>query len=222
MHARTWGFFAMLPLIKIQPVRIVKAALGVCALAVSISAGLALAWDEPVRGEGSGGDFSGDPTVGTLPMRAGAVDDVPGPDQIVYLYGDALQVRRALAAAEIGWLPGESASGAFALPDNRVWIEFHGDITLTWADAHALDGIEVGIGAGFEGGGMRCVVQSSAGISMPALLEVGRSIAVSPERLHDAGLLQQPVVFHAMHQIGYRTRVEFEAPAGGFIIRQII
>ena len=198
--------------------RLTVAAFGTAFLA--LGAGLALAgWDEPGRG-GVGQDFSGDPTVGTLPMRTGTVEDVPGTDQVLYMTGDAVDLRAALAGARFDWVPGDFAVGVWALPGGRAWVELHGEFDVTWADLGTLDGIELGVGAGFEGGGLLCAVESAAGFTSPALLEVGRTFSIALPRLHDAGLLAGPVVLHGRHVSGARTRLELEPAAGGLTVRQ--
>jgi len=193
--------------------------LGIGALALGLAATQAPAWGVP--GDG-GQDFSSDPTVGTLPMRTGGVDDVFGPDQVVYLYGEVEALRAALAALDIRWAAGESAAGVWALPEGRAWVEFHGSIGLHWDDLRVLQGIEIGIGAGFEGGGLLCAVETSQGTTAPSRLEIGRSMPVSLQRLADAGLLQQPVIWHGMHRSGERSQVRFTAAGGGLTITQTL
>lgn len=171
---------------------------------------------------GSSMPFSGDPTVGTLPITTGTVTDVPGPDQVVYLHGEALAVRRALASANLQGFHGETALGVWALPDGRAWVELHGRFTIEWSELRYLQGIEVGIGAGFEGGGMLYQVQSAAGFSSPGYLDTGRSLQLPLERMTSSGLLARPVLLHGLHQNGARTRVEIEAPNGGLTIRQAL
>lgn len=192
--------------------------LGIGVLAIGFGATQASAWGDP----GDGNDYSSDPTVGTLPMRVGGVDDVIGPDQVIYLCGEIGALRAALAAADVRWVAGESASGVWALPEGRAWVEYHGSISLHWDDLRVLQGIEVGVGAGFEGGGLMCAVETAYGTTAPSLLEIGRSIPVSLERLADAGLLQQPVVMHGLHHSGDRSRVSFVAEDGGLTITQIL
>jgi hypothetical protein len=192
--------------------------LGLGALALGFGATQASAWGDP----GDGNDFSSDPTVGTLPMHTGGVEDVLGPDQVIYLFGEVGALRAALAAVDVRWRAGESAAGVWALPENRAWLEFHGSIGLHWDDLRLLQGIEIGIGSGFEGGGLLCAVQTAYGTTSPALLETGRSMPVSLERLADAGLLQQPVVLHGLHRNGERSRVTFVAANGGLTITQTL
>ncbi|MEZ6018128.1 MAG: hypothetical protein R3F49_23690 [Planctomycetota bacterium] len=213
----------MLTLLTSNKARNVAATVAAGAVALGICVGLAAAGagDDP-RGGSTNNDFSSDPTVGTLPMRTGGVDDVPGPDQVIYLYGEASALRAALDAVTVGWTEGQTACGVWELPEGRAWVEFHGDIVLQWSDARVLDAVEVGIGAGFEGGGMLCAVESSVGMTVPSLLEVGRSFALSPERMMDAGLLQRPVILHGLHHSGDRTEVIIEAPAGGLALRQTL
>ena len=189
------------------------------ALALGFGATQASAWGEPGDGDQ---DFSSDPTVGTLPLRTGGVEDVLGPDQVIYLYGDVSALRTALAAVEVRWRDGESAAGVWALPEGRAWVEFHGSIGLSWSDLRALQGIEIGVGSGFEGGGLLCAVETAFGTTAPSLLEVGRSMPVSLERLADAGLLQHPVVLHGLHRNGERSRVELVAANGGLTITQTL
>lgn len=191
--------------------------LGISVLAIGFGSSLASAWGEP-----GGEDFSSDPTVGTLPMHTGGVEDVLGPDQVIYLYGEVGALRAALAAVDVRWLAGQSASGVWALPEGRAWVEFHGSIGLHWDDLRVLQGIEIGVGAGFEGGGLMCAVQAAHGTTTPTLLDVGRSMAVSLERLADAGLLQQPVVLHGLHRTGQRSRVTFVGANGGLTITQVL
>lgn len=190
--------------------------LGIGVLAIGLGATQSLAW-----GDG-GGDFSSDPTVGTLPMHTGGVEDVLGPDQVIYLYGEVGALRAALAAADIRWLPGQSAAGVWALPEGRAWVEFHGSIGLHWDDLRVLRGIEIGVGAGFEGGGLMCAVETAQGMTAPALLEVGRSMPVPLARLSDAGLLQQPLILHGLHRSGDRSRVTFVSASGGLTITQTL
>lgn len=174
-------------------------------------------------GDGSDSGFSTDPTVGTLPMHAGGVPDLAGVDQVVYLHGSVEALRAALAddVFFVDHLPGAAASGIWALPGDRAWVEFHGTFTLRWRDPAVLAGLELGVGTGFEGGGMVCVVESLAGTTAPSALQVGRSIPVAPERLHDAGLLERPVLLHGLHATGARTEVVFSAPStGGFTVQQ--
>lgn len=188
-------------------------------LAVTIAGFASAAWDEPGRG-GAGQDFSGDPTVGTLPMRVGEVADVPGPDQVLYLTGDATALRAVLGHARFDWVPGAFAMGVWALPEGRAWVELHGEFDADWSDVRDLAAVEIGVGAGFEGGGLVCAVECAAGTTAPTLVEVGRSFEVSLPRLHDAGLLAEPIVLHGRHLSGQRTRLELEAAAGGLTIRQ--
>jgi hypothetical protein len=190
--------------------------LSVGALVIGFRATEAAAWGDP----GDGQDFSSDPTIGTLPMIAGGVIDVLGPDQVIYLCGEVEALRAALAAVDVRWREGASASGVWALPEGRAWVEFHGTFGLHWNDLRVLQGIEIGVGAGFDGGGLMCAVATAYGTTAPSLLEVGRSIPVSLARLADAGLLQHPVVMHGLHRTGERSRVTFTAANGGLTITQ--
>jgi len=198
-----------------RPLKAVLLSIGV--LVIGFGAPQASAWGEP-----GGEDFSSDPTVGTLPMRTGGVEDVPGPDQVIYLTGEVGALRAALAAVDVRWRPGHSAAGVWALPEGRAWVEFHGSVGLHWDDLRVLQGIEIGVGAGFEGGGLLCAVEAAHGTTTPALLEVGRSMPVSLERLADAGLLQQPVILHGLHRTGQRSRVTFVGAYGGLTITQTL
>jgi len=195
--------------------------LGVAA-ALGLALGLVVLPAEADDRGGERGGFSTDPTVGTLPLTTGGVPDVAGPDQVVYLTGEVEALRRALAAVDVRWQAGESGSGVWALPDGRAWVEFHGNIALHWSDAALLEGLEVGVGAGFEGGGLVCSVESAFGVTTPALLEVGRTLPVSLTRLFDAGLLQTGLVLHGLHRNGQRSQVSFAAVDGGLTIQQTL
>lgn len=184
-------------------------------LAVGVGAGLAMGGDG--RGDR---DLSSDPTVGTLPLQAGAVDDVPGPDQVLYLTGHTSQVRAVLAAAALRYEPGQCSMGVWPLPHDRVWVELHGTFDLSWSDPSVLEAVEVGVGAGFEGGGLFCVVETYIGSGAPYLVETGRTMQFDLARLRDAGLLDRPVVLRGAHRNGVRTRLEFESTAGALTVRQ--
>jgi hypothetical protein len=195
--------------------------LGISALAAGFVATQAPAWGVP----GDGREFSSDPTVGTLPLHTGGVVDVRGPDQVIYLYGEVEALRAALEQVDVRWEDGEpasAASGVWALPEGRAWVEFHGTFGLHWDDLRVLQGIEIGVGAGFEGGGLLCAVETSYGVTAPSLLEMGRTMPVSLARLADAGLLQQPVTLHGLHHSGERSRVTFVAANGGLTITQTL
>ncbi len=198
-----------------------RAPLGL-ATALGLALGLAIL---PATADERGGDRGGlstDPTVGTLPLTTGGVPEVAGPDQVIYLTGEVGALRLALAGVDVRWQAGESGSGVWALPDGRAWVEFHGNIALHWSDAALLDGLEVGVGAGFEGGGLVCSVESTIGVTVPALLEVGRTLPVSLTRLFDAGLLQSGLVLHGLHRNGQRSQVRFDAVDGGLSIQQTL
>jgi len=197
----------------------ILASLGLAALAVGVSAGFARAFDEPLPiDEGRG--FASDPTVGTLPIRVGAVDDVPGPDQVLYLYGSNERLRAVLGSMRLSYAPGECSVGVWALPGGEAWVELHGAFDVRWENSRDLAGIELGVGAGFEGGGVLLAVETYIGMSTPSLLETGRSFTLPLERLYHTGLLQRPVVLHGLHRTGARTQVQLIPLLGGLEIRQ--
>ena len=200
-----------------EPRRLLGWAYGLAAGLVCLGAFGAL--EASALGEGRG-DFGGDPTVGTLPIVTGAVPDLPGVDQVLYLYGPSDRVRAALGAARATDLAGEAAVAAFVVGGGNVWVEFHGEFAVSWDDPSALAGVEIGIGTGFEGGGARFAVETFLGTSGAIAYGAGHSFVLEPMRLRDAGLLERPVLLHGVHSTGDRSLVEVELTGGALTVRQ--
>ena len=155
--------------------------------------------DDP--GGDSGGDSGGDPTVGTLPMTG---DNDQTLDQTLTLRGNVLDIRAAIIDAG-----GDGSVDVIPLPEGNALVRFYGDVRVE-LDLSLLATIDVGLWAGFEGGGMAYAMGTPDGLGTPSVLESGYSIELDPIRYANVGLLDEPLSIHAFHRIGRRTRTTLE------------
>ena len=177
----------------------------VVACCMAWGAALVLAFDDP--GEGDGG---GDPTVGTLPMHGGG--NAPF-DQTTTLRGRTQDIRAAIVDAS-----GDGSVEVVPLGNGEAWVRFYGDVTVE-LDLSVLTSIEVGIFAGFDGGGMAYAVATPEGLGSTYTLESGYSVALDPIRFANTGLLDESIEIHAFHRAGVRTLTRLErGPAGGTLL----
>lgn len=152
------------------------------------------------------GDSGSDPTVGTLPMYGGESDWL---DQTLTLRGRVEDVRAAVPSAG-----GDGALDIVDLGNGEAWYLFYGDVEVE-LDLAALADVEVGIWAGFDGGGMAYSVATPNGFGSAFTLEAGYSVELDPLRFENTGLLEAPLEIHAFHRAGVRTLTEFELDPTG-------
>ena len=170
-------------------------ALGMTSAAVVVA-------DEDFGGDSSGGD----PTVGTLPMTGGEGVDL---DQTVTLRGATELIRSAIVKAD-----GDGGVEVIDLGAGESWVRFYGDVELE-LDLSTLEGLELGIFGGFEGGGSAFAVETVDGVGSPFGLESGFSLEIEVGRLVSEGLVDSLMEIHAFHRSGRRTSTGIELNAAG-------
>jgi len=185
---------------------------------LGLSAAMGPAFADETAKAGDGGAWSSDPTVGTLPMQG----DAGAPDQAITLRGTTESIRRALRSlAPLADGDVTAWADPVVFPDGTAWLRLHGDVELT-LDATALDGVEVGVFSGFEGGGMAYVAQTAMGFARGADMHAGEEFEIDTYRLLSAGVLTDSVRIHCVHSTGLRGTVGLiRAPSdGALILRQ--
>ncbi|MDA1265974.1 MAG: hypothetical protein O2816_12910 [Planctomycetota bacterium] len=154
----------------------------------------------------------GDSTIGSLP----SADEGDG-SQNFYLAGP-----RELVADTIVDTYGDGFYVLIALPDDQVWIEFYGDVTVHF-DQGLLEQhpeLQLGLSAGFNGGGMVLVPEIDGEFSSREFsVEAGHSFQTPYARF--AGLLDAPLSFHSTQVLtGLRGETSFLALNSRVIIQQ--
>jgi len=162
-------------------------------------------------GDDSRGDSGGDPTVGTLPITGNSGQVL---DQTLTLCGSVENLRAAIddRASGMGCVDVIPLQGGMAL------MRFYGDVRVE-LDLGMLANIEVGIWAGFEGGGMAYAIGTPDGLGAPHMVASGYDIPLDPIRYANVGLLDEPLSIHAFHRIGQRTKTTLEMrPSTGTVV----
>jgi len=132
--------------------------------------------------------LGGNGSVGSLP----SADDGDG-SQNFYMRAPRDLVDEAVVDA---W--GEGFYVAVSLPDNEMWLEFYGNVTVrfdrTVLEAHT-DSIQLGISPGFNGGGMLVLPEIDGQFApRPIQLEAGFPMGTPYEALEP--LLDAPLSLH--------------------------
>lgn len=161
-------------------------------------------------GDDSGGDSGGDPTVGTLPITGNSGQAL---DQTLTLRGNVEDLDAAIQDAD-----GRGHVDIIPLQGGMALMRFYGDVRIE-LDLGALANIEVGIWAGFEGGGMAYAIETPGGLGTPHLVASGYDVVLDPIRYANVGLLEEPLLIHAFHRIGQRTKTTLEMrPSAGTVV----
>lgn len=189
-----------------------------CALGIATMVlGPALANDpnDPGKSGGNEESWSSDPTVGTLPM----VGDPGASDQAISLRGTTEAIRAVLRSAA------PAASGdvtawieTIDFGDGTAWVRLYGDVDIQ-LDVDRLGDVEVGVFSGFEGNGMACVAQTSAGLVRGDDLHAGEELRIDAYRLLAAGIFEDALRLHCVHATGQRSTVGIVwAPQEGTLV----
>ena len=155
----------------------------------------------------------GDSTVGGLP----SADDGDGTQNFY------LRAPRELAGEAIVDAWGDGFYVVVALPDEELWIEFYGDVTVQFdlelIAAHS-DKIQLGLSAGFQGTGMIIVPEIDGQLSGRQIsVDAGFSFSTPYDRI--GPLLGTPLSFHTTQvQTGQRAELEYFAFDGLLVIQQ--
>lgn len=175
-----------------------------------LGASLAFAFgdDQSTDGDGSGGDFSGNP-IGTLPMRGADAGDF---DQTITLRGDVQILRKALVTAS-----GDGFVELIDLGDGSAWVRFYGDVRIELS-RDFLPAVRVALFGGFEGSGMHYAVGGDHGTAAPRSLESGYEVQLDLGRAAQNGLLNDPLYLNAVHRAGQRTSTAFELGESGTVV----
>lgn len=161
-------------------------------------------------GDEPGADSGGDPTVGTLPITGNSGQAL---DQTLTLRGPVEDIRAAIKGAG-----GPGSVDVIPLQGGMALVRFYGDVRIE-LDLGALANIEVGIWAGFDGGGMAYAIGTPDGLGTPHMVASGYDIPLDPIRYANAGLLDEPLSIHAFHRIGQRTKTTLEMrPTAGTVV----
>lgn len=158
------------------------------------------------------GLLASDPTVGTLPMRGdGGEAEL---DQTITLRGSLEDLRDALVVDATG----NGFVEVIDLGQGQGWVRFFGDVRLELS-ADSLANVQVAIFSGFEGGGMRYVVQTSLGYGTVQNLMGGYELPIDLVRLSTARVLEEPAFIYAMHRTGARTATSIQSdPVTGNVV----
>ena len=161
-------------------------------------------------GDEPGEDSGGDPTVGTLPITGNSGQVL---DQTLILRGVVEELEAAIKDAS-----GRGYVDVIPLQGGMALMRFYGDVRVE-LDLGALANVEVGIWAGFEGGGMAYAIGTPDGLGAPHMVASGYDIPLDPIRYANAGLLDEPLSIHAFHRIGQRTKTTLEMrPSTGTVV----
>ncbi len=109
------------------------------------------------------------------------------------------------------------------LPDEEVWLEFYGDVSVQLdraVIAAHLSEIDFGLSAGFNGGGMVVVPEVDGQLSSRRI-SIGAGFTLdTPYRRIDP-LLDAPLTFHTTQRLnGQRAEIEYIGMGGLFVIQQ--
>lgn len=201
--------------------RSLLAALGVRSLgfflvvgALTFGSALSLGDGRSPGGKAEVGQYGSDPTVGTLPMMGGGGEaDL---DQTITLRGRIDDLRGVLVDAS-----GAGFVEVIDLGQGEGWVRFYGDVRLELS-ADRLSNFQVAVFSGFEGGGMRYLVQTSQGYGAVQSLASGYELPIDLVRLSGAGVLDEPAFIYSLHQTGARasTSIQSDPLTGNVVIFQ--
>lgn len=157
----------------------------------------------------SRGVAGGDGTIGSLPSADGGDGS-----QTFYLTGPRDLVHDAIVDAS-----GEGYFVPVDLPGDEVWIEFYGDVCITFDEQvlKAHPEIEIGLTAGFEGGGM-LVLPEVGGLLSGRKLFVGVGLSLATPLARIQTLVQEGLVLHTAQAVT-RHRAEIRYESGGGLLR---